>query len=131
MRGLLVLLIALSACALPPPAAHHEVILTVTNNRDEPLIVRVVPRLLQITGPPAPRDMGEAQGDGSKVPAGDSRTLRLPMTAGEWTITMNGSAMVRSDEHDVIPGGWTAGRIVVDRDGATGNWEKPQPAPSS
>jgi len=48
-----------------------------------------------------------------------------------WTITMNGSAMIRSDEHDFIPGGWTAGRIVVDRDEATGEWERPQPAPSN
>lgn len=68
MRGLLVLLFVLSACTLPPPAAHHEVILTVTNNRDEPLIIRVVPRLLQITGPPAPRDMGEGQGEGPQGP---------------------------------------------------------------
>ena len=122
------LLFVLSACTLPPPAAHHEVILTVTNNRDEPLIIRVVPRLLQITGPPAPRDMGEGQGEGPKVPGGESRTVRLPMTAGDWTITMNGSAMVRSDEHDFIPGGWTAARFVVNRDGATGEMGQSQSA---
>jgi hypothetical protein len=135
MRGLLVLLVSVSACSAvqPPvePGVHHEIILTVTNNRDEPLVVRVVPRLLQITGPPAPRDVGEGQGEGSKVASGESRTLRLAMTPDDWTVTMNGSAMIRSDEHDLIPGGWTAGRIVVDRDEATGEWEKSQPAPSN
>jgi hypothetical protein len=115
----------------PPPTAHHVVILTVTNNRDEPLIIRVVPRLLRITGPPAARDMGEGQGEGFKVSRGQSRTLPLAMTAGDWTITMNGSAMIRSDDHDFIPGGWTAGRFVVDRDEATGEMEQSQPAPSN
>jgi hypothetical protein len=134
MRGLLVLLVWVSACsAVQPPVEPpaHEIILTVTNNRAEPLIIRVVPRLLQITGPPAPDDMGEGQGEGSEVASGETRTLRLAMTAVDWTITMNGSAMVRSDEHDFIPGGWIAGRIVVDRDEATGEWERPQPAPSN
>lgn len=128
-------MVCVSACSSvqPPvePDALHEIILTVTNNRDEPLMIRVVPRLLRITGPPAPRDTGEGQGEGSKVASGESRTLRLAMTADDWTITMNGSAMIRSDEHDFIPGGWTAGRIVVDRDAATGEWERPQPAPSN
>lgn len=128
-------MVFVAACSSvqPPvePAALHEVILTVTNNRDEPLIIRVVPRLLQITGPPAPDDMGQGQGEGSKVASGETRTLRLAMTADDWTITMNGSAMIRSDEHDFIPGGWAAGRIVVDRDEATGEWEKSQPAPAN
>ena len=131
--GLVLLLVSVSACSavLPPiePAAHHEVILNVTNNRAEPLIIRVVPRLLQITGPPAADDVG--QGEGSEVAGGERRTLRLAMTTDDWTITVNGSAMIRSDEHDFIPGGWTAGRIVVDRDEATGELEQSQPAPSN
>jgi hypothetical protein len=135
MRGLLVLLVTVSACSAvqPPvePAAHHEVILNVTNNRDEPLIIRVVPRLLQITGPPAPDDMGQGQGEGSEVAGSERRTLRLAMTTDDWTITVNGSAMIRSDEHDFTPGGWTAGAIVVDRDDATGEMERSQPAPSN
>ncbi|MDQ3689356.1 MAG: hypothetical protein M3406_04845 [Chloroflexota bacterium] len=135
MRGLLALLIAVSACSAvePPvePAANHEVFLHVTNNRAEPLVIRVVPRLLQITGPPAPADTGQGQGEGSGVAGGAGRTLRLAMTTDDWTITVNGSAMIRSDEHDFIPGGWTAGRIVVDRDEATGEMERSQPAPSN
>ena len=135
MRGLLVLLVSVSACSAvqPPvePAAHHEIILTVTNNRDEPLIIRVVPRLFRITGPPAPDDMGQDQGEGSEVAGGERRTLRLAMTTDDWTITVNGSAMIRSDEHDFIPGGWTAGELVVDHHEATGSMERSQPAPSN
>lgn len=114
MRGLLVLLFALSACTVvpPAPAVRHEVILDVTNNREDPVIVRVVPGLLEQGGPPGRADTGT--GDGSEVPPTERRTLRLPMTSEDWTITVNGAPLIRSTDHDFIPGGWTAGRLVVE-----------------
>jgi hypothetical protein len=131
MRTLLVALLVLSACAPAPPApaVHHEVILDVTNNRDDAVIIRVVPRILQITGPPAQADTG--QGDGSEVAAGERRTLRLPMTTIDWTITVNGSALIPSTDHDFIPGGWTAGRLVVNSEDATMELDRSEPAPSN
>jgi hypothetical protein len=131
MRGLLVLLFALSACAVAPPAptVTQEVILDITNNRDEPLIVRVVPRLLPITGPPASDDTGPASG--SEVAAGERRGVRLAITADDWTITVNGSAMIRSDEQEFVPGGWTAGRMVVDPNEATMEMIPSEPMPSN
>jgi hypothetical protein len=131
MRGLLLLLLwAVSACTVVPPAPtiHQELILDITNNRDEPLVVRVVPGLLQIAGPPPPGDNG--QGEGSSVAGRERDTIRLAMTTDEWTVTVNGSPMIRSDEHDYIPGGWTAGRMVVDQDEATMELDRPEAAPS-
>lgn len=129
--GLALLLAVAAACTVAPPAptVHQELILDIANNRDEPLVVRVVPRLLQITGPPVPEDTG--QGDGSEVAGGERHTIRLAMTTDDWTVTVNGSAMIRSDEHDFIPGGWTAGRIVVDPEEATMELDRAQPAPSN
>jgi len=131
MRGLLVLLFAVAACTVAPPApvVTQELILDITNNRDERLIVRVVPRLLQITGPPARRDTGG--GDGSEVAAWERRAVRLAISADDWTITVNGSAMIRSDEHEFVPGGSTAGRLVVDPDEATMELVRSEPLPSN
>lgn len=115
--------------ASPTPTIHQELILDITNNRDEPLVLRVVPGLLQITGPPAPEDVG--QGEGSEVAGGERATIRLAMTGEEWTVTVNGSPMIRSDEHGYIAGGWTAGRMVVDQDEAYMELDRPEAAPSN
>ena len=131
MRRLLATLLALSACSIAPPAPTitQEVILDISNNRGEPVVVRVVPRLLQITGPPAPEDTGAA--GGSEVAAGERRGVRVAITTDDWTITVNGSAMIRSDEHEFVPGGWTVGRLVVDADEATMELLPSEPLPSN
>lgn len=136
MRGWLLLLLILMACGVEVPgpvptaaAANHEVVLDVTNNRGEAVVVRVVPRLLAITGPPAPADVG--QGEGSEIAGGDRRTLRLLMDTDHWTITVNGGALIRSDEHDFIPGGWTTGRLVIDPQEAFVELDRSEPAPTN
>ena len=128
MRGLLVLLIAISACT-PAPAVQHEVILDVTNNRDDPLVVRVVPAILEQGGAPGRVDTGV--GDGSEIAPGERRTLRLPVTSEGWTITVNGDPIVRSSDHDFIAGGWTAGRLVVDAEEASLELDRSEALPSN
>lgn len=130
MRGLLVLLIGASACTPAPPAAHQELILDVTNNREAAVAVRIVPQILEGVGLPAQEDSGV--GDGSpRVEPQARQTLRLPVTSERWTLTLNGTPFLRSTDHDFIPGGWTAGRIVVDPEEATSELERSQPAPSN
>jgi len=131
MRGLLLLLFTTSACTVAPPApaVRHEVILDVTNNRDDPVIVRVVPRILEQGGVPGRVDTGA--GDGSEVAPMQRRTLRLPMTSEEWTITVNGDPIIRSSDHDFVPGGWTAGRLVVDPDEASLGLDRSEALPSN
>ena len=130
MRGLLVLLFAISACTVAPPApaVRHEVILEVTNNREDPVVVRVVPRLLEQGRVPGNVDTG--MGDGSEVAPMERRTLRLRMTSDEWTITVNGDPMILSSEHDFIGGGWTAGRLVVDPEEASVELDRSEALPS-
>jgi len=129
MRGLLVMLLAISACSSAvQPAVEHEVILDVTNNRDDPVIVRVVPRILEQGGVPGRVDTGV--GDGSRVEAGQRQTLRLPMTSGRWMITVNGDPIILSTDHAFIAGGWTAGRLVVDPEEAFLELDRSEPGPS-
>ena len=131
MRGLLGTLLVVSACAVAPPAptAHHELILDITNNRDTAVVVRIVPQILEGVGLPAAEDAGI--GDGSpRVEPQARQTLRLPITSEQWTLTLNGTPFLRSADHEFIPGGWTAGRIVVDPEGATSELDQSQPAPS-
>lgn len=127
----LVVLLALSACAVGPPAPtlHHELILDITNNRDEAVVVRILPRILEGVGLPPLDDQGD--GDGTQVEPHERKTVRLQITSAEWTMTVNGRPMYRSTDHNFIAGGWTAGRFVFDTDGATSELERPQPAPSN
>jgi hypothetical protein len=131
MRGLLGVLLILSACTpAPAPAARHELILDITNNREAAVVVRIVPQILDGVGVPAQEDAGV--GDGSlRVEPQARRTLRLPVTSESWTLTLNGTPFLRSTDHEFIPGGWTAGRIVVDPEEATSELERSQAAPSN
>ena len=122
------MLLAISACS-PAPTVRHEVVLDVTNNREDPVIVRVVPRILEQGG--VPRQVDTGADDGSEVAPRERRTLRLPMTSGEWTITVNGDPIIRSTDHEFIEGGWTAGRIVIDPEEATMELERSEAAPSN
>jgi len=129
MRGLLVLLFALSACTVAPPAptVTQELILDITNNRNAAVVVRIAPRILEGVGLPPADDEGVGDGTGVKPQA--RRTVRLPITSAQWTLTVNGRPMLRSTDHEFIPGGWTAGRFVFDSEGATSELERAQPAP--
>ena len=129
VRGLLALLFLLSACTPAPAAVRHEVILDVTNNRDDPVIIRVVPRILEQRGVPGRVDTGD--GDGSEVAPGERRTLRLTMTSGEWTISVNGDPIISSSDHEFIEGGWTAGRLVVDPEEAFLELDRSEALPSN
>lgn len=132
MRGLLVLLFALSACTVAPPdpKVHHELILDITNNRNAAVVVRIVPQILEGVGLPPAED--EGGGDGSRQVEPQARqTLRLPITSEQWTLTVNGRPFLRSTDHEFIPGGWTAGHIVVDSEEVTSELERSQPAPSN
>jgi hypothetical protein len=128
MRGLLVLLLAVSACAPAPPAPRHELILDVTNNRADPLTVRVEPRALPQGGVPGQVDTGN--GEGIEVAGMGRRTLRLSVTTDPWSITVNGDPILTSSEHDFTGGEWTAGRLVVDPEEASLELDRAEPMPS-
>ena len=132
MRGLLVLVFGLAACTVPPPAptVAHELILDITNNRDAAVVVRVVPEILEGVGLPPPGDEGRGEGS-QQVEPRSRQTLRLPIPSDEWTLTVNGRPFLRSTDHEFIPGGWTAGHIVVDSEEATSELERSQPVPSN
>ena len=134
MRGLPVLLFALSACTVAPPgpAVHQELILDITNNRNAPVVLRIVPQILGGVGLPGlPPAQDEGGGDGSQqVEPHRQQTVHLSITSPQWTLTVNGRPFLRSTDHEFIPGGSTSGRIVVGPGEMTSELGVSQPAPS-
>ncbi len=112
MRALLVgMLSVASACN---PAARHEVSLDITNNRDEVLVVRIVPEIRP--GEPIVGRTETGVGGGYEVAPGQSVTLPLAVMSDRWTVTVNGAPVIRSSDSDVGERGQTRARLAVDRD---------------
>lgn len=94
-----------------------------------PVVVRIVPEVLELGR--VPLQMDEGDGDGYTIEARERRTVRLPVMSDGWSLTVNGSPLLRSSDHDFVSGGWTAGELVVDHHETSLELEASQPAPSN
>lgn len=113
-RPLAALAIAVSKAAGCEQFAVREVIIDVTNERDAPVVVRIVPDILPGHPTAGPNDRGT--GAGWVVGPGESVTVPLTVASDRWSVTVNGAPVIRSSDPEIFGEPRVRARLVVRRE---------------
>lgn len=104
-------MIVTTACSTP---VERTVVLDITNDRDEPIVVRMVPDI--VPGPPVANRRDTGTGAGFEIQPGEGQTLELRTSSDDWSVTVNGAPALRSSDRGARDSVRVRARLVVHRE---------------